>query len=176
AVGRPGPHRRRHRLPRRAARSAAPDRPPSQAGLGLVRPDRHPNRDCAPPDGGRGAAGHTARLPARAAGRPRAGDGGVMTTHRLWGGDTLLVRVNGGPWQTATFKAADFHDLAEARADELAAVLGQLEGVTATVDETGSLVLATVAGGSHVTLEVDASESSAANALGLSGARAASTG
>jgi len=85
-----------------------------------------------------------------------------MTTH-------LVLRVDDGPWQTVELDGQEGDEFAE-----LAAAVSGLDGLTATVGDDGSLVLATEDTGEATTLEVDAEASTAA--LGLSSYRARGQG
>ena len=95
-----------------------------------------------------------------------------MTTYRLTKGATLVVRVDGGPWQTIAFDRLD--DPAAATAEELAAEIDAADGLTGHVGEDGRLVVSTQDTGETSTLEI-APTSTAAAALGL-GPGAAATG
>ncbi len=92
-----------------------------------------------------------------------------MKTYPIAHGDTLVISVHNGAWETITFKAEDFQDSEAATAEELVKVLNRSGDLAAYVDEEGSLVLATAIRGSHASLEIDLAHSSAAIALGLIG-------
>jgi hypothetical protein len=68
----------------------------------------------------------------------------MNTTH-------LVLRVDDGPWQTVELEGAD----GRLEGEELAAAVGALDGITATVGEDGSLVLATEETGETASLEVE---------------------
>jgi hypothetical protein len=84
------------------------------------------------------------------------------TAYRLTEGATLVLRVDGGPWQTLAFEQS------EATGEELAEAVSGLDGITGAVDAEGRLVLSTVETGETTVLEVDLTTSTAAAALGLS--------
>ena len=86
-----------------------------------------------------------------------------MTSYRLTEGACLVLRANDGPWQTVVLATAD----AEATAAELAPAIDGLDGITATADDDGRLVLTTEDTGETALLEVDLEASTAAAALGL---------
>lgn len=92
-----------------------------------------------------------------------------MKTYRIADGDTLTFSVNNGAWETITFKADDFQESKAAHAEELVNVLNRSSDLAPSIDEEGSLVLATATSGSHAVLEIDLARSSAAAALGLAG-------
>jgi hypothetical protein len=94
-----------------------------------------------------------------------------MNTYRLNDGDTLALSVDGGDWETISFNAAEFGDIREATAEEIAKIIDRSTSVTATVNEGGALELATRTPGSQAHLEIDLAASSAAAALGLSTAQ-----
>ncbi len=81
--------------------------------------------------------------------------------------DTLTVSVDGGAWQTLTFKAADFKKKGEINAAQIAKVINKSGIISARVNEAGALILETPDAGGHATLEFDWDRSSAAAALGL---------
>jgi hypothetical protein len=99
-----------------------------------------------------------------------------MRTYPLTDGDTLTVSVDGGAWETITFAAGDFGDVAAATAEELAAVLNRSGSLAARADDDGNLVLATASSGGNASLEIDAGRSTAAPALGLSTGQPAAYG
>ena len=99
-----------------------------------------------------------------------------MNTYQLRDGDTLVLAVDGGPWETATFVTGDFHDIRQASADEVAKVIDRLSWATASANDRGALELATRSRGGQARLEVDLAASSAAGALGLTTAQAKSHG
>jgi hypothetical protein len=90
-----------------------------------------------------------------------------MRTYALHAGDVLVVSVDDGAWQEIRFARKDFRDIVAATADELAAALGQVDGLTAEVDRDGQLVLRTGSSGGHTSIEVDLARSTAAGPLGL---------
>jgi hypothetical protein len=96
-----------------------------------------------------------------------------MTGYRLREGDTLALRVDDGPWQTVVFDPAHFPGATvddtggiEVSGADLAAAADALDGVTATVDDDGRVVLATADSGESAILEIDPACAAAA-ALGL---------
>ena len=102
-----------------------------------------------------------------------------MTTYRLTEGATLVLRVDDGPWQTLVFDGAKLQGASTTVAGELqttgadlAEIIGELDGITGTVDGAGRLVLSTVDTGETAVLEVDPVASTAAAALGLGPGRA----
>ena len=99
----------------------------------------------------------------------------MSTAYPLSSGDTLVLRVDAGPWLETTFAEGSFQESGRATADEVAAVVDALPGVSAAVDDDGRLVLATEAAGGHVSLEVDPG-CSAASALGIDGGHASANG
>jgi hypothetical protein len=99
-----------------------------------------------------------------------------MTTYALSDGDTLVVSIDGGAWETITFVVGDFADISAATADELADVLNRTAGLQARADDAGMLVLVSPTRGATASLEVDTSRSTAAAVLGLAGAQAAAFG
>ena len=99
-----------------------------------------------------------------------------MKTYRLKDGDTLVLSVDGAMWQTITFHAADFKDVSEATAEELAEVINRSGELAAAADERGALVIATATAGGHTSLDVDVESSTAAAALGLGAASASAQG
>jgi hypothetical protein len=99
-----------------------------------------------------------------------------MSTYRLRDNDTLVLGVDDGPWETVTFAAGDFRDIRQATADEVARVIDRLTWATASVNDQGTLELATRSPGSQARLEVDLAASSAAGALGLTTAQAEAHG
>jgi hypothetical protein len=90
-----------------------------------------------------------------------------MTVYRLKEGDTLVVSVDDGAWETITLKASDFKNVEAATAEEVAQVIQASGVLSARVDGSGNLVLATPTQGGHTSLEIDRERSSAAGALGL---------
>jgi len=89
-----------------------------------------------------------------------------MTSYPLQDGMTLVVSVDGGKWQTVTFTAPDFDDITAAAAGEIVKVVKK-NGVGASVDAKGNLVLESPTASGNSSLEVDAVGSTAALALGL---------
>jgi len=80
-------------------------------------------------------------------------------------GQTLVVAVDGGGNQTATFNTADFADIANATAAEVAAVIEtDITGVTATPD-AGRVKIASDTEGASSQLDIDVS--STATGLGF---------
>ena len=98
------------------------------------------------------------------------------STYALTEGATLVVRADEGAWQTVTFRAAMFSDIGAAVADEVAAAIDKLDGLTGSVDPQGRLVVATEETGEHAAVEVDVAASTAAAALGLTAGRASANG
>lgn len=94
-----------------------------------------------------------------------------MTSYRLVQGAALTLRAGDGPWQTVALAADD----GELTGAELAEKLGGVDGVTASVDDDGRLVLASEDAGETSVLEVDPA-STATAALGLGGGAARGTG
>lgn len=85
----------------------------------------------------------------------------------LTNGDQLTVSVDGGPAQTVTFNSADFADINNATADEVAAVFNsQVSGVNAAVVD-GRLTLRSGATGSISSLTVVDGAGTPAADLGL---------
>ncbi len=99
-----------------------------------------------------------------------------MKTYQITDGDTLVVSVDNGAWETITFKAHDFQDMKTATAEELAKVLNQSGDLAVYVDEKDSLVLATASKGSHASLEIDLAHSPVAASLGLTSEHAQARG
>jgi hypothetical protein len=99
-----------------------------------------------------------------------------MNTYQLQDGTTLVVSVDNRAWETITFVASDFRDMAAATAEELVQVLNRSEGLAASVDVQGCVVLATAVRGGHTSLEIDLTLSTAAAALGLAGRPARAQG
>jgi hypothetical protein len=99
-----------------------------------------------------------------------------MKPYELTDGDTLVISVNGGAWDTITFSRRDFADMAAATADEIATVVNRVAGMAARAEADGTLVLATAARGGHTSLAVDLAGSNAAAALGLAGGAGEVTG
>ena len=97
-------------------------------------------------------------------------------TYRLAEGETLVLRTDDSPWQTATFAVADFADIGAATADEAAAVIDRLDGIAASANQAGYLVLATEETGEYAQIEVNVAASTAAAALGLAADRAGARG
>ena len=95
-----------------------------------------------------------------------------MNTYRLNDGDTLVLSVDGGAWETITFEAGEFADIREATAEEIAKIVDRSPLVTAAVNDGGALELATRTPGGQAHLELDLAASSAAAALGLTTAQA----
>lgn len=96
-----------------------------------------------------------------------------MRTYRLEDGATLVVSVDGGAWEPIIFSKADFADVAQATAAEVAKVVDGHDLLQASVDEAGDLIICSATRGSTASLEIDAERSTAAGALGLGGAPAA---
>lgn len=97
-----------------------------------------------------------------------------MTSYRLTDGATLVLRVDDGPWQTLVFDEAKLKGASttvtgelQTTGADLAETIGELDGITGTVDGDGKLVLSTVNTGETTVLEVDPVASTAAAALGL---------
>lgn len=99
-----------------------------------------------------------------------------MRTYPLNDGDTLVISIDGGAWETITFAAGDFSDIAATTAEELAAVLNRSDTLAARVDDAGDLILTTASRGGNASLEIDAGRSTAAAALGLSAGQMAAYG
>jgi hypothetical protein len=99
-----------------------------------------------------------------------------QSTYALSEGATLVVRADERPWQTVTFTAAMFADIGAAGADEVAAAIDTLDGLTGSVDPEGRLVVASEETGEQASVEVDLSASTAAAALGLTAGRAGARG
>jgi hypothetical protein len=99
-----------------------------------------------------------------------------MRTYAVDKGDTLVFSVDGGAWETVTFKAADLAQPGAATAAELAAAVNRSGSLAAFADGEDQLVLATAGGGADATVEVDLARSSAAAALGLSTQRRSAGG
>lgn len=79
---------------------------------------------------------------------------GNAETYALVDGQTLTVSVDGGADQTATFNTADFADIANATAAEVAAVLStDLTGATAA-DASGSVAITSASTGASASLRV----------------------
>ena len=89
--------------------------------------------------------------------------------YRLADGASLVLRAGDAPWQAVVFDHTLFADIGAASADEVAAVIDELDGVNAFVGEDGRLVLASQETGEHARVEVDIPLSTAAAALGLTG-------
>lgn len=98
-----------------------------------------------------------------------------MTSYRLAEGMMLAVRVSEGPWQSVTFRRGAFADITAATAEELAAVMGKLDGIEARVHQ-GRLVLVTEETGEGTSVEVDLAASTAAGALGIAAGAARGSG
>ena len=82
-------------------------------------------------------------------------------------GDTLTIRVNGGAAQQVVFHAADFADIGNATAAEVAAVINaQVTGITAS-DSGGALQLQTQQKGADASIDVDDVTGAPGAALGL---------
>ena len=96
---------------------------------------------------------------------------GVTTENfALSDGETLVLRIDGGAAQTATFNTADFVDIANATAAEVAAVIqADIPGVTA-VDASGAVQIT----GGDLSLLVDPA-GTATTTLGLLNQSATST-
>jgi hypothetical protein len=99
-----------------------------------------------------------------------------MKSYRLNHGDTLTISVNDMAWETIVFDKKDFVAIEEATAKEIAAVLSRVNALSASEDDSGNLVLETAAAGGHTALEIDAANSTAAPALGLSALPSSATG
>lgn len=99
-----------------------------------------------------------------------------MTTYPLAEGDSLVLSVDGGAWETITFTANDFADMTMATADELATVFNRIAGLQAQSDDAGRLLLVSATRGATASLEVDATRSPAAAVLGLAGAQGIALG
>jgi hypothetical protein len=99
-----------------------------------------------------------------------------MKSYRLQDGDTLVFSADEEPWHTVTFESKDFEDVGAATAEEVAEVLNRSGSLAAYADEQGALVLASVSAGGHASLDVDVEHSTAAAALGLTGAQASARG
>lgn len=111
----------------------------SIAGYGF---DFSKRLDALPVEGGTFGAGNATLV----------GDGNFPAA--LLNGATLSIAVDGGAAQTVTFNAADFADIANATADEVAAVLNaQVTGIAASVVD-GKLVVASQTAGATSTLAV----------------------
>lgn len=83
-------------------------------------------------------------------------------------GMQLSVRADGGATQTVTFNAADFADITNATAAEVAAAInGQLTGLTAA-DVGGAVQLQSDSSGASSSLDVDDGAGGPAAVLGLS--------
>lgn len=96
-----------------------------------------------------------------------------MRTYQLEDGATLVVSIDGGAWETIAFSKADFGDIGQATAAEVAKVLDGHDLLDASVDDGGDLVIRTATRGSTASLEIDPDRSTAAAPLGLSGGAAA---
>jgi hypothetical protein len=96
-----------------------------------------------------------------------------MKTYHLRPGDMLVFSVNEAAWETVEFAAKDFDEIGAARADELTQVLNRGGTLAADVGEQGALVLATPTAGTHTSLDVDGSRSTAAASVGLTAALSA---
>jgi hypothetical protein len=99
-----------------------------------------------------------------------------MRTYPVTRGDVLVFSVDGGAWETITFRAGDFAQAGAATAAELAAAVNRSGSLAAFADEQEQLVLATAGGGAEATIEVDLGRSTAASALGLSTGRHSASG
>jgi uncharacterized protein len=103
-------------------------------------------------------------------GTPAVVSAGVAGPYSLAGGQTLLVRVDRGAEQAVTFRAADFADISQATAAEVAAALNAtLVGCRASV-VGGSVQLASDTEGTSSRLQVTGGTASAA--LGFATAEA----
>lgn len=88
--------------------------------------------------------------------------------YALANGDTLTLAVDGGVPVTVTFNSADFVDITQATAAEVAAVLeAQVQGVAASFED-GRLSLQSATAGATSSLAVTAASSSALFAAGAS--------
>ena len=99
---------------------------------------------------------------------PTAGSvtSGNAETYTLVDGQTLTVAVDGGGAQTATFNTADFADIANATAAEVAAVITtDITGATAS-DSSGSVLIVSDTTGETSTIQVTGG--TANTALGFS--------
>ncbi len=99
-----------------------------------------------------------------------------MKTYPLRDRDTLVFSVDGGAWETVTFRAGAFKDVGQATAEEVAAVLNRSATLAAGAAGDGCLSLATASEGGHAGLEIEIGKSTAAAALGLSRERCAAAG
>jgi hypothetical protein len=96
-----------------------------------------------------------------------------QSTYLLTEGATLVLRVDEGPWQTVVFEVAKLQGATtdageiETTGEDLAEMIGALDGITGSVDGEGKLVLSTEDTGETAVLEVDPVASTAAAALGL---------
>lgn len=88
-------------------------------------------------------------------------------TYRLLNGDTLVVSVDMGAWETITFRARDFRKAEAATAAEVAAAIKKSGIISAATDKNGTVFLQTRGRGAHTSLEVDVEKSTAAPALGI---------
>ncbi len=91
-----------------------------------------------------------------------------LTTFALSDGNQLSIEVDGQPAQTVTFQAADFADISEATAAEVAAAINaSVTGATALVSK-GRLVIQSDSTGSSSSLQLSDVSGTPSSALGLS--------
>jgi len=99
-----------------------------------------------------------------------------MRTYHLKPEDTIVFSADGGAWETISFKAADFADIAEATAGEVAQKLNHSASLAARAGAEGSLIIETKSRGGHASLEFDLAHSTAAAAFGITAERAKARG
>jgi len=90
-----------------------------------------------------------------------------MKTYKLADGNTLVFSVDGGAWETIVFRKADFKDIAQAKAEEIAKCFEKIDNIKAKVDSQGCLVIASATEGGHTSLEINVANSTAAAPLGI---------